>query len=94
MNIFFLDPDPVVSAQQHCDKHVTKMVLEYGQLLSTAHRYHDGHTQTIILNGKPRQVLLLGDEIPSVKIVDIKQTDGTIKRREKLEIKTKTACAT
>jgi len=38
MNIFRLDNDPVVAAQMMCDKHVCKMVTEYGQLLSTAHR--------------------------------------------------------
>ena len=26
----------------HCDKHVVKMILEYAQLLSTAHRVLDG----------------------------------------------------
>jgi len=42
VNIFYLDTDPVVAAQQHCDKHVVKMILEYAQLLSTAHRLIDG----------------------------------------------------
>lgn len=42
MNIFRLDNDPVKSAQMMCDKHVVKMVTEYGQLLSTAHRVLDG----------------------------------------------------
>ena len=37
MNIFVLDLDPELCAQYHCDKHVVKMVSEYGQLLSTAH---------------------------------------------------------
>ena len=37
MNIFFLDPDPDTCAQLHCDKHNVKMILEYAQLLSTAH---------------------------------------------------------
>lgn len=44
MNIFFLDQDPKVCAQQHGDKHVVKMVLETVQLLSTAHRVLDGDT--------------------------------------------------
>lgn len=43
MNIFYLDKDPVKCAQYHCDKHVVKMVLEYCQLLSSAHRVLDGH---------------------------------------------------
>lgn len=42
MNIFFLDNDPKTCAQMHCDKHVVKMVIEYAQLLSTAHRILDG----------------------------------------------------
>lgn len=40
MNIFYLDEDPVICAQQHCDSHVTKMCVEYAQLLSTAFREH------------------------------------------------------
>lgn len=42
MNIFFLDEDPKICAEMHCDKHVVKMVIEYAQLLSTAHRLIDG----------------------------------------------------
>jgi hypothetical protein len=40
MNIFYLDSRPVVAAQYHCDKHVCKMIVEYAQLLSTAHHIH------------------------------------------------------
>ena len=42
MNIFYLDKDPELCAKYHCDKHVVKMILEYAQLLSTAHRIIDG----------------------------------------------------
>jgi hypothetical protein len=42
MNIFYVDPDPIVAAQSLVDKHVVKMILESAQLLSTAHRYLDG----------------------------------------------------
>lgn len=42
MNIFFLAEDPELCAQYHCDKHCVKMILEYAQLLSTAHRVIDG----------------------------------------------------
>ncbi len=35
MNIFVLDRDPVKAAQFHCDVHVSKMLLETCQLLST-----------------------------------------------------------
>jgi hypothetical protein len=42
MNIFYLNYDPVICAAEHCDKHVVKMIVEYAQLLSTAHRVLDG----------------------------------------------------
>jgi hypothetical protein len=42
MNIFYLSKDPMICAREHCDKHVVKMILEYAQLLSTAHRVLDG----------------------------------------------------
>jgi hypothetical protein len=42
MNIFFLDRSPETCAQQHCDKHVLKMIIEYAQLLCTSHRVIDG----------------------------------------------------
>jgi hypothetical protein len=42
MNIFYLDHDPKVCAEMHNDKHCIKMILEYAQLLSTAHRVLDG----------------------------------------------------
>lgn len=45
MNIFYLDHDPVACARMHCDKHVVKMIVEYAQLMSTAHRVLDGNEQ-------------------------------------------------
>ena len=42
MNIFYLHKDPEISAKMHCDKHVVKMIIEYAQMLSTAHRMLDG----------------------------------------------------
>lgn len=42
MNIFVLHDEPSLAARDHCDKHVVKMVLEYAQLMSTAHRVLDG----------------------------------------------------
>ena len=45
MNIFYLDHDVAKCAEMHNDKHVVKMILEYCQLLSTAHRYLDGVEQ-------------------------------------------------
>lgn len=51
MNIFYLDKDPKLAAQYHCDKHVVKMILESAQLLSTAHRVLDGIQGTYISPG-------------------------------------------
>jgi hypothetical protein len=42
MNVFYLDADPRKAAHMHLDKHVVKMIIEYAQLLSTAHRMLDG----------------------------------------------------
>ena len=42
MNIFYLDKNPRKCAEYHLDKHCVKMILEYCQLLSTAHRVLDG----------------------------------------------------
>ncbi|WP_029102120.1 pyrimidine dimer DNA glycosylase/endonuclease V [Moraxella caprae] len=41
MNIFYLDPDPIHCAIFHGNKHVVKMILEYAQLLCTAHHLGD-----------------------------------------------------
>lgn len=37
MNIFATNECPVISAQDHCDVHLRKMIVEIAQLLSTAH---------------------------------------------------------
>ena len=42
MNIFYLDKDPKICAEMHLDKHSSKMIVEYAQLMSTAHRVLDG----------------------------------------------------
>lgn len=42
MNLFYLDIRPEKCATLHCDKHVVKMIIEYAQLMSTAHRMLDG----------------------------------------------------
>lgn len=41
MNIFVLDKNIKKAAQYHCDKHVVKMIVEYAQLLSSAHHLSD-----------------------------------------------------
>lgn len=55
MNIFYLSPDPKECAVMHLDKHVVKMIIEYAQLLSTAHRYLDGE-ETIELTANGRKI--------------------------------------
>jgi ribosomal protein L39E len=53
MNIFYLDHDPRVCAEMHNDKHTVKMIIEYAQLLSTAHRILDGDEYTdLTSNGR------------------------------------------
>ena len=42
MNIFYLDENYETAAKQHLDKHVVKMIIEYAQPMSTAHRVIDG----------------------------------------------------
>ena len=50
LNLFYLHNDPVISAEMHCDKHVVKMIIEYAQMLSTAHRILDGDQITVMQN--------------------------------------------
>jgi len=47
MNIFCLDYNPEIAARYHCNAHVVKMILESGQMLSTAHRILDGALSVI-----------------------------------------------
>jgi hypothetical protein len=54
MNIFYLSKNPIQCAQMHVDKHCVKMILEYAQLLSTAHRVLDG-TQSVGLSKTGRK---------------------------------------
>jgi len=63
MNIFYLDKDPKICAQMHVDKHCVKMILEYAQLLSTAHRVLDGVLTTgLSKSGRKQQRYILNDE--------------------------------
>lgn len=63
MNIFYLDSDVKTCAQAHVDRHVVKMIVEYAQLLSTAHRVLDG-TESIALSksGRRQKVWTLDDD--------------------------------
>jgi len=63
MNIFYLHNDPKVCAEMHADKHVVKMILEYAQLLSTAHRVLDGvETVGIGDSGRKQTRYILSDD--------------------------------
>lgn len=42
MNVFYLDECPLKCADMHCHVHQNKMIIEYAQLLSTAHHVLDG----------------------------------------------------
>lgn len=67
MNIFYVHSDPKTCAQHHVDKHVVKMILEYAQLLSTAHRILDGTESTIIsARNRKKKVWSLPDHRDSV----------------------------
>ena len=67
MNIFYLNADPSQCAKEHIDKHVVKMILEYGQLMSTAHRLLDGIPYTgKTLKGRNIQRWLLPDNRESI----------------------------
>jgi hypothetical protein len=62
MNIFYLDHDVRKCAEMHNDKHVVKMILEYAQLLSTAHRILDGVLSTgVSASGRKKTVYVLAD---------------------------------
>ena len=63
MNIFVLSADAHEAGAMHCDRHVCKMIVEYAQMLSTAHRFHDGERTPVTLpNGKVKTLLLLPGE--------------------------------
>ena len=62
MNIFYLDYDTKKCAEMHVDKHCVKMILEYAQLLSTAHRVLDGRESiTMSVSGRKKKTWLIGD---------------------------------
>ncbi len=61
MNIFYLDHDPQRCAEYHVDKHVVKMILEYAQLLSTAHRVLDGNESIVKRNNRKQRIWQLDD---------------------------------
>lgn len=62
MNVFYLDSNPQQCAEFHCDKHTVKMIVEYAQLLSTAHRVCDGTQHDgIRVSGRKYKTWILPD---------------------------------
>ena len=67
MNIFYLHNDPVICAEMHNDKHCIKMILEYAQLLSTAHRFLDGvQSSGLSYSGRKQTRYVLSDSRESI----------------------------
>ena len=67
MNVFYLDSNPVIAAQMHNDKHVVKMIIEYAQLMSTAHRVLDGELYYgLTKNGRKIKRWKVGDNMEGV----------------------------
>lgn len=67
MNIFYLHNNPTECAKLHNNKHVVKMILEYAQLLSTAHRYLDGNvTVGLSVSGRKRTTYILDSTLNSI----------------------------
>jgi hypothetical protein len=62
LNIFYLDPDPEKCAQMHNNKHTIKMIIEYCQLMSTAHRVLDGEEYIDASSGRRIKRWRLDDE--------------------------------
>jgi hypothetical protein len=62
VNIFYLHHDPKICAEMHNDKHCIKMILEYAQLLSTAHRVLDGTIERgTSKSGRQKSIYRLSD---------------------------------
>ena len=67
MNIFYLSYDTKACAEMHNDKHTVKMILEYAQLLSTAHRVLDGNvTVGLSDSGRKRTTYVLDSPLNGI----------------------------
>ena len=55
-----LHENPDENVKLHCDKHVVKMILEYAQMLSTAHRVLDGDEKQSVPVTKTNKVAVVG----------------------------------
>ena len=67
MNIFILSLLTKKCAQQHIDAHVRKMIIEYAQLLSTAHRIIDGkEVIELSTSGRKTKRWVLNNELDKI----------------------------
>lgn len=84
MNVFALSTDTEECARFHCDKHAVKMICEYGQLLSTAHRVIDGEMRGFEMpDGRVKYARVLPGEEP--RIVEDAQRDPLLPVRHRLK---------
>ena len=67
MNIFVLHLDPKTAAEQHCDKHVGKMLLETVQMLSTARQRHGLDAPYREVHTKHPCTIWAGDSVQNFK---------------------------
>tara|TARA_B100000929_G_scaffold290599_1_gene284915 strand:- start:62073 stop:62729 length:657 start_codon:yes stop_codon:yes gene_type:complete len=77
MNIFRTNDCPIQSAREHCDVHVTKMILEYSQLLSTVLRLKSGIPMEIYRKPEAKKKKLTY-VLPSDTIVDEVLVDNKV----------------
>ena len=63
MNIFYLNSNPRLCAKYHVDKHCVKMIVEYSQLLSTAHRVLDGYQSIEVVNNRKLKRWVLDNQL-------------------------------
>lgn len=66
MNIFYLHNNQTKNAQWHNNKHCVKQILEYAQLLSTAHRILDGKEIVDSPSGRKTKRWVLGNSYESM----------------------------
>jgi hypothetical protein len=69
MNIFYTNPDSFICATEHCNVHQNKMIIEYAQMLSTAHRVLDGTKKVIIQNKRKKTIYELNGDVENILYV-------------------------
>lgn len=57
MNTFYTNSNPITCADEHCTVHRVKMILEYAQLMSTAHRVLESPESEVVYVWKNRKLI-------------------------------------